>query len=245
VADYPVDVDGDGDTDIINCAQSDIDERAYTPHPIGTVQVHATCYWYENPGPAQQAGNPNWKAHLLHADVRLEHHGLLDMNRDGFPEIYGACRDCEPRQTKGFYQADRTDPAAPWSFRAVTGTVALPFAGLGPLHGAGGGDLNGDELPDLLERSGAWLQQPDGSFNATPCTGLNTPQGCGFVEQKFYDGLPDGEGSKGGSHMYAVDMDLESTISWAAPTRSPSTARTSPSRTRCKSSTWTPTVAPT
>lgn len=209
VADYPVDVDVDGDTDIINCAQSDTDEVTFTANKIGTVQPQATCYWYENPGPTGQAGDPNWTPHLMHDDVRLEQHGLLDMNGDGFPEIYGACRDCPLESAKGYYQADRSTPTAIWRFHAVATPVVFPFGGRGNLHGAGGGDLNGDGLPDLLERNGAWLQQADGSFNATPCTGKNTPQGCGFVEHAFYDGLVDGSGIKGGSHMYAVDMDLD------------------------------------
>lgn len=104
VADYPVDVDVDGDTDIINCAQSDTDEVTFTGNKIGTVQPQATCYWYENPGPTGQAGDPNWTPHLMHDDVRLEQHGLLDMNGDGFPEIYGACRDCPLESAKGYYQ---------------------------------------------------------------------------------------------------------------------------------------------
>ncbi len=208
-ADYPFDVNADGNTDIINCAQVDVDEVKNTPNAIGTVQHHSTCYWYQNPGRAGQSGDPNWTPHLLHNDVRLEQHGLIDMNGDGFPELYGACKSCMPPETKGYYQANQKDPTAPWSYHAVTGHFTFPFGGLGKLHGEGGGDVNGDGLPDLLERTGAWLQQPDGTFNEIACTSKNTPKGCGFIEQDFYDGLLDNAGNKGPSHMYAVDMDLD------------------------------------
>jgi hypothetical protein len=53
-------------------------------------------------------------------------------------------------------------------------------------------------------------------WNLTPCTGKNTPAGCGFIQEKstllptgFYDGLPDSQGNKGASHMFAADMDKD------------------------------------
>jgi len=208
-SDFPLDVNHDGWTDIINIAQCDVDEVAKTANKVGTVQKHATAYWYENPKLAGQAGNPNWTAHLINQDVRLEQHGLIDMNGDGFPEIYGACKNCMPPTTKGFYQGDPANPNAQWIFKSVTAPFTFPFGGLGWMHGEGGGDVNGDGKPDLLERSGAWLQQPDGSFNQIPCTAKNTPAGCGYVKQNFYDGLQDDAGNKGASHMYAVDMDKD------------------------------------
>jgi hypothetical protein len=208
-ADFPFDIDGDGNMDIINIAQCDVIETDKTNPKIGTVQPRASAYWYKNPGPAGQAGDPNWQKYLIHQDVRLEQHGLIDMNNDGFPEIYGACKSCNPPTTKGYYFGNPANPTAGWSYQAVTSAVTFPFGGLGWMHGAGGGDVNGDGLPDLLERSGAWLQQPGGKWSQTECTGKNTPAGCGWVKQNFYDGLPDEQGNKGASHMYAVDMDMD------------------------------------
>ena len=207
-ADYPFDVNNDGNTDIINIAQCDVPETTDTNPKIGTVQPHASAYWYENPGPAGQAGDPKWTAHLIHADVRLEQHGFLNINGDRLPEIYGACKGCTPNQTKGYYQGDPANPNNAWVYHAVTVHYEFPFGGLGWMHGMGGGDVNGDGKADILERDGAWLQQADGSFNQVACTGKNTPAGCGFVKQDLYDGVV-GAGQKGASHMYAVDMDMD------------------------------------
>ena len=207
-ADYPFDVNGDGNTDIINIAQCDVPEVTDTNPKFGTVQPHATAYWYENPGPAGQAGDPKWTPHLIHPDVRLEQHGFLDMNGDGFPEIYGACKGCTPNQTKGYYQGDPKKPNDAWVYKAVTVNYTFPFGGLGWMHGMGGGDVNGDGKSDILERDGAWLQQADGTFNQIQCTGKNTPAGCGWIKQDLYDGVV-GAGQKGASHMYATDMDMD------------------------------------
>jgi hypothetical protein len=232
-ADYPFDMDGDGDTDIINIAQCDVPEAnpptgptggpnnnppaAGTPAKIGTVQVHATAVWYENPGKAAQAGDPKWVSHLMNSDVRMEQHEIVDMNGDGYPEILGACRDCGMGDTKGYYQGDPTKPTALWNYHQVTGHFTFPFGNLGWMHGIGAGDINGDGLPDWTDRTGAYLQQPGGTWNLTPCTGKNTPAGCGWIQQKstmlpvgFSQlGLNDGVGNIGPSHMWMVDMDMD------------------------------------
>jgi hypothetical protein len=236
-ADYPLDVDGDGWTDIVDLAQVDAPEandpngaNPGTPSKIGIVQPHATAYWYQNPGPAL-AGDPKWTAHLMHSDVRGEDHSVVDFDGDGFPEIIGACRSCTPTMRKGYYQRDPSDPTKTWTFHPVTIMYTFPFGGLGNLHGFGAGDVNGDGLPDLLERGGAWLQQPGGTWNQTVCTGKNTPAGCGWIQEKtplitfpagstiysqdpgaavgFYDSVTDGTGNKGGSNMYAADLDKD------------------------------------
>ena len=133
-ADYPWDMDGDGDTDIINIAQCDVPEansptqanNPGTPAKIGTVQVHATAVWYENPG---KAGNVEttttyWKSHLMNSDVRNEQHEIADINRDGYPEIFGACRNCETGDFKGYYQGDPANPTGAWTYHPVTGPIS-------------------------------------------------------------------------------------------------------------------------
>jgi hypothetical protein len=151
----------------------------------------------------------------MNQDVRNEQHGLIDMNGDGFPEIFGACKSCTPNETKGFYQGDPANPTAQWTYHSVSNHFAFPFGGLGWMHGEGGGDVDGDKKPDLLDRQGAWLQQADGSFNQTECTGGRgadgkyLPAGCGWIKTNFFDGQVDNAGNKGASHMYAVDMDMD------------------------------------
>ena len=240
-ADYPFDMDGDGDTDIINIAQCDVPEAnsptlnvtggpnnnppaAGTPNKMGIVQVHATAVWYENPGKATvDTTTANWTSHLMHADVRNEQHEIADFNNDGYPEVVGACRDCLTGDLKGYYQGDPANPKNPWTFHPVTAKFAFPFGNLGWMHGMGAGDVNGDGMADWFDRTGAYLQQPGGMWNLTSCTGKNTPAGCGVIKGGtpllpavngspnggFYDGLPDGYGNKGASHMYAVDMDMD------------------------------------
>ena len=241
-ADYPWDMDGDGDTDIVNIAQCDVPENhdpnlpdtggandpkaAGTPNKMGTVQVHATAVWYENPGKATvETTTTNWTAHLMHADVRMEQHEMVDMNGDGYPEILGACRDCGMGDTKGYYQGDPTKPTNPWTYHQVSGHFPFPVGKLGLMHGLGAGDINGDGLPDWMDRSGAYLQQPQGTWNLVPCTGKNTPVGCGWIQAATpllpmgfsQQGLADtAVGNKGPSHMFAADMDKDGLLltSW-------------------------------
>jgi hypothetical protein len=239
-ADYPWDMDGDGDTDIIDIAQPDVPEAndptlprtggsnsnppaAGTPNKIGTVQVHATAVWYENPGAGTvETQTTNWTMHLMHADVRMQQHELVDMNGDGYPEILGACRDCTgplapTGDTKGYYQGDPKNPTALWTYHQVTGFFAFPFGNLGYMNGIGAGDVDGDGLPDWMDRSGVHLQQPGGLWNLTPCTAKNTPQSCGWISAKtpllpmgFSQlGVNDTVGFIGPSHMFAVDMDKD------------------------------------
>jgi hypothetical protein len=147
----------------------------------------------------------------------MEQHEIADMNGDGYPEILGACRDCGTGDTKGYYQGDPTKPTALWTYHQVSGHFTFPFGNLGWMHGIGAGDINGDGLPDWMDRSGAYLQQTGGTWNLTPCTGKNTPAGCGWIQQKSTLlpmgfsalGINDTVGNIGPSHMFAVDMDMD------------------------------------
>jgi hypothetical protein len=220
-ADYPFDVNKDGAMDIINIAQCDVPEDQAppvgTPNKQGVVQKRATAVWYENPKDKTAVASPDsrWVAHLMHADVRNEQHGFIDMNGDGFPEIYGACKGCTPNQTKGYYQGNPAAPNDQWVYHPVSGFFEFPFTGLGWMHGEGGGDVNGDNRPDLMDRQGIWLQLPNGMWSTTACTDykpgrpaeMNMPAGCGFVAQPLWDGNT--AQNRGGSHMYATDMDLD------------------------------------
>jgi hypothetical protein len=192
-ADYPWDVDGDGWTDIIDVAQPFVDEVTNTNPKSGTVQPHDTAVWYRNPGPAL-ANDPTWASSVMHTDVMGEHHGLVDMDGDGFPELLGACKTCAPRPTtKGYYQRNPAQPTAPWTYHAVTGSIVFPYGGTGLVKGIGAGDVDGDGHPDLLDRGGVWLQQSGGLWSQ--------------IQQPIDDGMPDVENARGPGHIFAADMD--------------------------------------
>ncbi|HEX2881039.1 MAG TPA: VCBS repeat-containing protein, partial [Polyangiaceae bacterium] len=192
-SDFPWDVNGDGYADIINIANCDVDD-AKNPNPQPQIQSHATAFWYENPTPAGLAGDPKWVAHSLHGDVRHEQKGLVDVNGDGNPEIFGACKGCQPNNTKGYYQlGDWTQPNNAWGYQPVVLNVDFPFGGTGWMHGLGFGDVDGDTKPDLITRNGVFVQPAD-------------PTGTwAHTEVQLWDGAQGGE--RGGAHMYSADFD--------------------------------------
>jgi hypothetical protein len=118
------------------------------------------------------------------------------VNGDGLPELLGACKECTPAQTKGFYSADWANPTGAWSYTAITGTIEFPFNGTGWMHGLGFGDVNMDGLPDMLDRVGIWEQGAGGTWTLVPTT--------------LYDG--DAGGQRGAAHMYAWDIDGDNDI---------------------------------
>lgn len=204
-ADYPVDVDGDGWTDIINIANPESSSTVVSPAP--KPQPSSSGYWYKNPGSPANATDDFWAASLISDDLNMEEHGIADLDGDGKPEILGACKSCASGTVgpKGYYAADWSHPTAPWTFHSVTRSYEFPFGGTGMLNGIGVGDVNGDGRPDLLERSGIWLQPA--TLPALPTTGWD--QATSWVPAGFalFSQVGDSTGTMGGSQMFAVDVD--------------------------------------
>jgi hypothetical protein len=183
------DFDNDGWDDILQNAASDIGPVTTgmtKPIPAGT------GYWFQNPKGA--AGN--WPKFQISADMKGEHKIYADMTGDGKPEILGACKNCNPPETWGYWQADWNNPTAPWTFHSVTRMYPFKDNCCGWLHGLGAGDVNGDGKLDLLERSGIWLQPASGTG---PWTFINIA----FSIPEFLGTQPD----IGGSHMQVYDVD--------------------------------------
>jgi hypothetical protein len=211
-ADWPWDVNGDGWPDIINVASPEMNTIA-SPEP--KPQQNATAYWYENPRMPSVEGDYAWTPHLLSADMRLEHHNMCDFDGDGMPELTGACKNCNQngygQDSKGVYKADGTNPSNPWTFYPATRLYVFPFGGTGWMHGLGCGDVDGDGKPDLIERSGIWLQPKTGAFTMPPPTETCSGYDCGpwqWVPQAFSVPADLGNAlSDGSATMFVYDVD--------------------------------------
>lgn len=142
---------------------------------LGRVHVHK-AYWYENPGPPKK---DLWKKHFVAERVKGESPQLVDMNRDGRPELI-----THDERHWGWLTPQETDPTKPWKFVAITkaGKYNQWY------HGTGVGDVNGDRRLDLILNDGWWEQPLDAS---------QTP----WKEHKFKFSK-----DRGGAQMFAEDL---------------------------------------
>lgn len=139
------------------------------------------AYWYENPG-LQKGRSSNvgvlWQKHLALSSVDGESPGFEDIDGDSVPELI-----CMQKGDLGYAQYDRDKPKRTWSFKRIS--AGKSFGRF--THGLGIGDINGDELLDLIETNG-WWQQPS-----------NSSREWKFHAQRFASG--------GGAQMFAYDFD--------------------------------------
>ena len=102
--------------------------------------------WYENP----KGREGHWQRHVIFDVLDNESPGLVDVTGDAKPEILCCSKGCI-----GYAEADWKNPAAPWSFRAISPKGDYQRF----THGIGAGDVNGDGKTDIIEKDG-WWEQP-------------------------------------------------------------------------------------
>jgi hypothetical protein len=140
-------------------------------------------FWYQNPGPANLG--QAWTRTALY-------NGLVGNESPAYVNLVGdARRELVFMVTQQLGYASRPATAtAAWAFTSVTGNSFSPPY----VHGLGAGDVDGDGLVDLLERTGWWRQVSGATWERHAF--------------EFWTGSTSGRSSNwGGSQMHVFDVD--------------------------------------
>jgi hypothetical protein len=201
------DVNGDGRPDVIAVGDAGGANGTGTPN----------AFWYQNPGPANLA-QPWAKTAIYSGLVANESPGYLNLLGDAKKELVFMTD-----QRMG-YARPGASATAPWTFTAVTGTgFGTPY-----VHGLGAGDIDGDGLGDLVERTGWWRQTSGATWEqhtydfGSGLTGTR-PSNWGGAQMQIYD--VDGDGDADvvtalAAHRYGLSW-FEHTGTGAATTFTP------------------------
>src|SRR5260370_25772380 len=153
---FAYDVNGDGWDDIIQISDTDMGhQEAYSAQNAvmaKSANPAGTGYWYQNP---KNTGTGNWQKYLISSDMKGEHKAYADLTGDGKPEIVGSCKNCNPIETWGYWEANWANPTAQWTFHPVTRTYTYKAGCCGWLHCLRARHVNGDGQPDLPRRTSA------------------------------------------------------------------------------------------
>jgi len=129
-ANAPLDVDGDGDTDIITCAY-----------------FSKSVAWLEHPDDPTQP----WTEHLVGTPGSMETGYLVDLYAHDSATRGNPVFHFNVAGDTGWYELTARAPTVKWNHRQI-GTK-------GAGHGAGHGDVNGDGRIDVIGPQG-WYEQP-------------------------------------------------------------------------------------
>jgi hypothetical protein len=161
------DVNGDMLPDVIAIGDAGGGNGSGTPN----------AHWYQNPG-ATALTQPWTKTPIYGGLVANESPAYVDLLGDTRKELVFMTN-----QTAGWAQRAAT-PTAAWAYTAVTpSSFGTPY-----VHGLGVGDIDGDGLKDLVERTGWWRQTTGATWERHAFGfGMAPPNNWGGAQMQVFD----------------------------------------------------------